>query len=674
MNFLYPAFLSALALLAVPIIIHLFNFRRYKTVYFSSVKFLKEVKEETAVKSNVKHWLTLIARLLAVLFLVLAFAQPVIPVGKANDGASGPRAISVYIDNSFSMNALDDEETLLNRAQRKAGEIAQAFDQNDRFQLLTNELNGRQQRFYNKEAFVAMVDEIELSATARKLNDIQMVQKRTFDDEDLNRNLSFWISDFQKNMVEVVPDTSISLTLLPLQPLRDQNVYIDSSWSDKPIFHLNQPNTLFVRLINDGEEDLKSSRLTLRINEEVKAIADFSVEANSSAIDTVNFSIRQPGWKSLQLSINDYPVTFDDQYYMTFNIVEQVSVLSINELEESKYLSALYNNADKFVFNSQMVNQLDYSALRNYSLIVLNNLEEIPSGLASQLQQFIESGGAVLIFPSANAALSSYNNFLTVLDANKITGLSDAVSPIKYLNAEHEIFNDVFEKIPNNLSLPEAKIHFTLSKQVRSSRQPLLQFKDRSSFLESYDFGLGKLYLCVTPLEEGASDFPAHALFVPLLYKMALSGGSARKSAYTLGQDQVVEATNRFQESDNIYKMKGSATEFIPRQKTIGPKVLLSLGDEVRHDGIYQIYSTDQDQFEPVALNYDRAESKLDYYESKELKEMFGDYGVRILDAVKESITPFVQEIDKGIVLWKVCLILALIFIGAEVLFLRLLP
>ena len=47
MQFLYPGFLFALAAIAIPIIIHLFNFRKFKKVYFTNVAFLKEIKHET---------------------------------------------------------------------------------------------------------------------------------------------------------------------------------------------------------------------------------------------------------------------------------------------------------------------------------------------------------------------------------------------------------------------------------------------------------------------------------------------------------------------------------------------------------------------------------------------------------------------------------------------------
>ena len=78
MMFVYPLFLWALAVVSIPIIIHLFNFRKYKKVYFSNVKFLRELKQESKSKSRLKEILILSARCLALISIVFAFAQPVL--------------------------------------------------------------------------------------------------------------------------------------------------------------------------------------------------------------------------------------------------------------------------------------------------------------------------------------------------------------------------------------------------------------------------------------------------------------------------------------------------------------------------------------------------------------------------------------------------------------------
>ena len=120
MQFLYPAFLWALTALAIPIILHLFYFRRYKKVFFSNLRFLREVKEETSARNKLRNLLILLARLLAMAGIIFAFAQPVIPL--KNAVKAGIRDVSVFIDNSFSMQSFGKDLSLFDKARQKAKE------------------------------------------------------------------------------------------------------------------------------------------------------------------------------------------------------------------------------------------------------------------------------------------------------------------------------------------------------------------------------------------------------------------------------------------------------------------------------------------------------------------------------------------------------------------------
>src|SRR6267142_6603856 len=108
MSLVYPSFLWALSALAIPIIIHLFNFRKTTRIYFSNTRFLRQVKEETTQKRRLKQYLVLASRLLFLLFLVLAFAQPFLP---AKEQITSGKDIIIYLDNSFSMSAQAAEKT-----------------------------------------------------------------------------------------------------------------------------------------------------------------------------------------------------------------------------------------------------------------------------------------------------------------------------------------------------------------------------------------------------------------------------------------------------------------------------------------------------------------------------------------------------------------------------------
>ena len=170
-QFVNPSFLFFLSLVAVPIIIHLFNFRRYKKIDFTNVRFLKELKDETQSQSKLKHLLVLLSRILAINFLVFAFAQPFIPKNKSAN-ATGQQVVSLYVDNSFSMQGLSGEGNLLEEAKTKARETAEAFPPSTQFQLLTNDFRGEQQRLISKEELTDAIDKIKTSAISRTAKEI----------------------------------------------------------------------------------------------------------------------------------------------------------------------------------------------------------------------------------------------------------------------------------------------------------------------------------------------------------------------------------------------------------------------------------------------------------------------------------------------------------------------
>ncbi|MEO6630783.1 MAG: BatA domain-containing protein, partial [Mucilaginibacter sp.] len=180
MHFLYPVFLFALLTLAIPIIIHLFNFRRYQKVYFSNVQFLKDVQEQQSHRRNLKERLILASRLLALIFLVLAFARPFIP-GKNAANAGKQQAVSIFVDNSYSMQTLNREGTLLDEAKRRAKEIASAYSINDSFQLLTQDFEGKHQRLLSRDEFDDAVDAVKISPQSRSLQQIISRQQSLLD-------------------------------------------------------------------------------------------------------------------------------------------------------------------------------------------------------------------------------------------------------------------------------------------------------------------------------------------------------------------------------------------------------------------------------------------------------------------------------------------------------------
>ncbi|HEY0246606.1 MAG TPA: BatA domain-containing protein, partial [Mucilaginibacter sp.] len=257
MHFLYPAFLFALLSLAIPVLIHLFNFRRYQKVYFSNVQFLKEIREQQSSRRNLKERLILASRLLALAFLILAFARPYIPgPHAANLGAQ--QSVSVFVDNSYSMQTINREGSLLDEAKRRAKEIASAYNINDRFQLLTQDFEGKHQRLLSRDEFNDAVDAVKISPRSRSLQQIVDRQQNLLNTQSGKGKLLYVISDFQKNMVAGRPvkiGADITANLVQLKASTLANVAVDSVWLLNAIHRPGESEKMVVRLQNYAGEN-----------------------------------------------------------------------------------------------------------------------------------------------------------------------------------------------------------------------------------------------------------------------------------------------------------------------------------------------------------------------------------------------------------------------------------
>ena len=131
MQFKYPEILYGLLLLIIPIIVHLFQLRRFEKVPFTNVQFLKNITLQTRKSSQIKKWLILFTRMLLLASIIIAFAQPY----QANTKNFNTKNETViYLDNSFSMQAKGANGTLLNTAIQ---DLIEHVDENEILHIFT---------------------------------------------------------------------------------------------------------------------------------------------------------------------------------------------------------------------------------------------------------------------------------------------------------------------------------------------------------------------------------------------------------------------------------------------------------------------------------------------------------------------------------------------------------
>ncbi len=679
LQFVFPAFLFALFAVAIPIIIHLFNFRRFKKVLFPNVRFLKMVKQETQSKSKLKHLLVLLARSLMVIFAVLAFAQPFIP---AADTAAikGRKAVSIYIDNSFSMESENADGKLLETAKRNAEEIASAFDAADRFQILTNDFEPHQQRMLSREDFLKAVDEVKTSPVSRTLSEIIKRQKDALSAsgvEPANR-ASYILSDFQQSfadMANVSPDTTFAVHMIPVVTQPTNNVYIDSCWFTSPALQPGKTVELAVRLRNSGDENMSNVPLKLFINGSQKALTSADIAANAFADRFLSFTITETGWLEGQVTITDFPITFDDTYYFSAFVFPSIKVTAINGGEANNYLTTIFKNDPYFDFANVEATKVDYSTLSKNNLIIANEVAEISSGLSQELQKFIDGGGSVLLLPPGTGSVNSHSLFLSSLGAGIYAAADTQTTRVSNINLQSEVFRDVFDKVPDNMDLPVVNKRYPITRQTRSTEEVLLRVQNGESLMSRYSAGRGSICVSGVPLQRESSSLVRHAILVPLLYKIALLSAPHNRLAYTLGRDHAIELQALNVASDRVLHLvnKALAFDMIPEHRLTGSTSTLLLHNELREAGSYQLQMNNEIA-SVLAFNFDRNESDLTFFNADELNALTAQFGLtkmKLHGTSKASLASMVAQTNKGVSLWKWCIILALIFMGIEILLLK---
>lgn len=681
MKFINPEILWGLFALVIPILVHLFNFRKFKKVYFSNVDFLKEIKQETKSKSRLKHLLILLARLLAIAALVFAFAQPYLSTDN-QEVKIGNKAISLYIDNSFSMEGQDENGRLLDLAKNKAMEVVDFQKSTDKFQLLTNDFEGRHQRLVTKEEIIDLIEEVKTSPNSKTIDEVLSRQKDLLLNSEPPQKESFLFTDLQKstfNIDKLENDTNINVRIIPTKSVSTGNKYIDSIWFSTPVRQLNQKEDLNIRVINNAQEKAINVPAKLFINGMQKAIAAYNIEAESTIDSTLTFTNISPGVKSAVIEMIDFPVVFDDKLYFSYEVAEQINVIEIQgNGASSKPFKTIFQGDEYYNFKSVSEGLIDFSDLPNFNLIILNQLKRIPTGLANEIEKFTGNGGSVLIFPASEIDLGEYNSLLAKLESNSLRPKITGQTKVTYINTQNPLYKGVFEKIPNNIGLPKINAHYPINKITKNSSTNLLSLTNGNAFLSKNKYKEGSVYLSAISLKSTESNYVQHAIFVATLLRIAEFSQSTSVPYYKIGEDNVVvlKRIPISEKSQLIVKKQeknGSGIEFIPGYRHQGGQTELYVQDQIKEAGNYEVL-LDGNIISGFSFNYPREESNLDSYSIDEVQAIITQNNLTtfgIISGDTSELKNQIEELDEGKKLWLWLIIAALAFLILEVLLMK---
>jgi hypothetical protein len=684
MQFVNPLFLFGLFAVAIPVVIHLFNFRRFRKIYFTNVRFLNELKQQTRKQSQLRHLLILAMRILAVASLVFAFAQPYLPFKQAQNQMARQNAVSIYVDNSFSMEATGTTGTLLDEAKEKAREIVSAYKTSDLFQLLTSDFEGRHQRLVTRDEFLTQLSELKISPSVRSFPEILRRQYDLLQSSPASNRTTYMLSDFQRSSfgtMDIQEDSAVSSFLVPLRATSQSNVYVDTCWFSQPTQQPGKTCVLTVRVQNKSENDLEKIPLKLLINGQQKSVAGIDIRAGQQATVEMPFTVYEAGPQQGELQVTDYPVTYDDPFYFSFDVLSSIRVLAINGGSPNRYLTVLFGQDSSVLLTNISEKSIDFGLLRNTDLVVLNEIPALSSGMAEELFKFVSGGGTMLVLPAANQDLVSLNRFLVSLNAPSYLPIDTADTRVVRVSEANPLFRDVFENggtgktLPENTQLPKVSRYFPLVSTSSMVSVPLMVMLNGRDFLTLTPSGQGQILQSAVPLDPSFSDFPLQALFVPVLYNMALISHPTHDLYSIIGDNRPIRAGSEAPAGDRVFRIKSRKGDFdvIPQVNRNGNMVSLFVGNLIPLAGNYDLRSEDA-LLSTLSFNYDRKESDLSCLTAAELENRIGKARLHTLSVLKTGRKPLnevIAEINSGTPLWKYFIVLALLFLLAEVLLIR---
>ncbi len=668
MVWLYPSFLWALLALLIPIIIHLFNFRRYKKIIFSDIRFLKQIDQQTKSGNQLKKYLILACRLLAFSFLVFAFAQPML-LHKNQAMDSGRKSISIIIDNSYSMNLSGSEGQLLEAAKNRARAIVNASGNNDRFNLITSDMNAPWLHFSGKQATLENIDKIRITPASKHLTVLMELQNRLLKSAD-GAKMAFTISDFQKNNSIISRnylDTAIRQTWIMVPGAGHDNLSIDTCFLLSPILQARQNIMLVVQVSNYTANEIEGNTLELIVDGKPKGIATYNIKPYSSDKQSINFTLERGGNHACELRLAGDNIPIDDQLFFSLNITDNFKVTNISNKEE-KYVEAVFFDNPGYTYKKELSGSVNFSEFRNNSLIVLQGVDNINSGFINELKKFISNGGTVVAFPGANmpfGGLQALGGSFGFSLPQQPLAISMKVSS---LDLEHPVFKHIFEKKPKNPDLPVVSRYYQFQVPHGIS---LMKLANGNSFLHDIPIGKGHLILCASPLLPEYTNFQNHALFVPVLLRSAMLSNYRKQLYFDCGQNQPIYTGLPFESESGLYLSKDKNT-FIPEVMNIEGDMFINTNGEIQEPGHYHLKNKRSDStLIDLSFNINRNESDTRTLSEEELEKTASGLHVETFEGSPEKLASEFTKTQKGTSLWKWCIIFVLIFLLFEILLIR---
>ena len=640
--------LLALPLIALPVLIHLINQRRHRTVEWGAMQFLLSAKKMSKGMARLKHWLIMTARMLAIAGLLLAIARPLATGWFGALTGGKPETVIVILDRSASMQQqqLTTGDTKLYSGLNKIAAMVTAIDSSKRIVLIESTEN----KPVEIDSPTALLDYPKTNGTDGTSDISEMMQTALeYISDNQTGRTDVWIcSDARQNDWdnESTKWDSLKSGFSELdgirfhvlnygeQPIENMSVVVDSAERVTTADGVELVLDVSVKRTSDyqGADDVRleftingsRSVLNVRMENEEYALVGHRIALDAGV---------EKGWGKVELPADTN--ASDNSFYFTF-------------AEQPPFVTVIVSDSPTAVRSLKLVGEANNDKDRTYSAKVLgtDQLGEINWGetamllwhaplpkdiAAKQVMNFVNDGRTVIFFPPTDIDDTEFNG-VSWGGWEKINDVQSQV--VGFWRSD----DDILQRTRNGMALPVNELKIYQYCSLNGDSRALAKLENGSPLLARKSTDTGGVYFFSTLPGGTHSSLERNGIVIFAMLHRALNAGAS-----SIGQaKQLVSGTQ-------------------PAKQVTKLSPLSNVGDSLLESRPYMsgVFGNEE---QLIALNRPSVEDSAPTLPNADVDKIFDGLDYHIIDDKLGNVKSLASEVWKTfIVLMGLALLLEVI-------------
>ena len=444
MSFLNPFMLFGAGAIAVPIVIHLLNRRRFQRVVWAAMRFVKVSTEKNQRRMLVEDMILLAIRCLMLALLALAVARPAMRSTTHNVFGQSKVTAVIVLDNSASMGVSDGVQTRFDKARKVAEQAVDALPSGSAAAVIlasdvakevikepTHDLNLARKAVREAPLSDRATDLFpSIEKALETLKGRSAIRKEIYVITD--GQLAGWrqLGDIQKTLKQAKEQTgeqNVATHLVLVGDGEERNLGVSGLVLSSGLAPLNRPLRFEAQVANYGKQEVKDIKVSLLVDgTSADEVTIPSIPPGGTRSVPLNTRFKAEGWHSVTARIPADRFPGDDTRTLAVRAIREIRVLMVDgepgtEPRESEtfflghaLVPVSAEEAEQYYVKTSTIAPADMAGTRfdDFDAVVLANVPDFSTDTAIAMENFVKRGGGLLIFPGAKVNAAFYNSQL----------------------------------------------------------------------------------------------------------------------------------------------------------------------------------------------------------------------------------------------------------------------